>query len=151
MDNQLENIKHLKHLLKPNGRIILSMPIKNYFYEKYGSSWYQLDAPRHFYLHTLKSFKLLLDTVGFNIDDFVSDANYGTFTKSEEYKNNIPSNDKRTYIEKWRIFFSITNLNVSIFNKKQIKEFKQKADELNEKKEGDHFIFLLKNLNSDND
>ena len=144
MDNQLENMEHLKYLLKEKGRIILTMPLKSYTYEKYGSNWYALDAPRHFYIHTLKSFKILLNTVGFEIEDIIFNSNVTSFVRSEEYKNNIPENDKKAYKEEWRIFFNMTNLRKSIFDKYQIIKFKNKVKELDKKNLGDHAIFVLK-------
>ena len=36
------------------------IPVKSQtIWEKYGVNWSQIDAPRHFFLHTIKSFKIL--------------------------------------------------------------------------------------------
>ena len=65
MDNQLENIKCFKNLVKPEGIIVIRIPIKTKpVWEKYGVNWFQIDAPRHFFLHTIESFKTLCDKAG---------------------------------------------------------------------------------------
>ena len=145
MDNQLKNLNHLKTLLNgENAKIIISIPIKNDIYEIYGSNWYDIDAPRHFYIHTLKSFKILLNDSGFEIEKIIYDSNFISYVRSEEYKNNISGNDKQSYNEYWRVFFKNNNIDESIFNKHQITEFKNDAKASNKKNLGSHAIFYLK-------
>jgi SAM-dependent methyltransferase len=142
MDNQLECINRLKELLTDNGRIILTIPLKSSLYKTYGSYYYDIDAPRHFYIHTLKSFKTLLNDSGIKIDTVIYDSTFMSYVRSEEYKNNIFGNMEKSYKELNRIFFKITNINESIFNKEEIREFKNKAKISNEQI-GDHGIFVL--------
>ena len=62
MDNQLINLKCFEKLVSDDGIIVIRIPIKSdFFWKKYGVNWYQIDAPRHFFLHTIYSFKLLCD------------------------------------------------------------------------------------------
>jgi len=146
MDNQLDNMKHLNTLLKDNGEVILRIPIKNQAYQEYGVNWYQIDAPRHFFIHTLESFKILCDNAGFEIKETIFDSDFVQFVKSEEYKKDIAWYDKESYREKWRILFKKTNLKESIFNKEDIARFKRRAMEFNNENLGDQAIFLLKKL-----
>ena len=50
-------------LSKKKGYCLLRMPIVSAFaWEYYGVHWVQLDAPRHFYLHSHKSIQMLTES-----------------------------------------------------------------------------------------
>lgn len=143
MHHVFEHMPHQKNVLKSlhaklnrNGTIIIRIPIVNKAWELYHENWVQLDAPRHFYLHTINSFKLLAENCGFKVTKIEFDSYSFQFWGSEQYKLNIPiRNDNRSYAE---------NIHTSIFTNIQISHWEQKAMEFNSHQLGDQAIFFLK-------
>jgi len=135
MEQPLSALKKLYCLLKPDRYLLIRIPIvSSYAWQKYGINWVSLDAPRHFFLYTPESIRMLSDKVGFQISDVVFDSTEFQFWGSEQYINNIPMLESTT-----------DNLRPkeSFFSKKQIEDFKGIAAELNKKKKGDTAAFYL--------
>jgi 2-polyprenyl-3-methyl-5-hydroxy-6-metoxy-1,4-benzoquinol methylase len=66
MDNPCGVLKQIDKLLNPDGELLIRIPVSDSFaWRKYGVDWFQLDAPRHFFLHTTKSIALLAKNSGF--------------------------------------------------------------------------------------
>jgi len=108
--------------------------VSSYAWEKYGHNWVQLDAPRHLYLHTEKSIRAIAQKTGFEVKDITYDSYEFQFWGSEQYLNGISLKAPE----------SLENgLERSIFTKKQIKEFKRVAADLNKKGAGDQACFYL--------
>lgn len=131
MDNQLENMKCFENLVKDDGIIVIRIPIKSQpIWEKYGVNWFQIDAPRHFFLHTVKSFKILCSKTNLVIDNIIFDSPDYTFISCEKYMRDISMRDPE-----WETF----KLDNEIIN-----NLKNEIRELNKKNEGDQAIFVLK-------
>lgn len=131
MDNQLVNLKCFESLLKKDGLILLRIPVKSQaIWDKYGVNWYQIDAPRHLFLHTLESFKILSDKTNLIIEDVIFDSSHLMFTDSEKYAKNISMRD-----EKWHTYQ---------FSEEKLLFFKKQALKLNNEKNADQAIFILK-------
>jgi 2-polyprenyl-3-methyl-5-hydroxy-6-metoxy-1,4-benzoquinol methylase len=127
MDNPTQVLKRLSELVKPQGLIIIRIPVANsYAWRKYHAHWVQLDAPRHFFLHTTKSMKILTDECHLKIMDIEFDSNTLQFTGSEKYLRGLAFQG-----------------NDYIFSKKQMKVFKQEAKQLNQINDGDAACFYL--------
>ena len=108
--------------------------IDSWAWENYGVNWVQIDAPRHFFVHSRKSIKLLAEKVGLTVKKIIYDSTELQFWGSEQYKGDIPLEVENSY--------SI-NPSKSIFSKKKIKMFEKKAKKLNSKGRGDQAIFYL--------
>lgn len=135
MPQPLSAFKQLSRLLKPNKYVLIKIPVtSSYAWRKYGVSWVQLDAPRHLFLHTIKSIQILARQVNFRISDVVFDSTEFQFWGSEQYIRDIPLRDSKSYS---------VNPKKSIFSKEQIESFKSKAIELNKNREGDSASFFL--------
>jgi len=128
MDEPLSVLKELYRLLKPNKYIVIRIPIASFAWEKYGVNWVQLDAPRHLFLHTIKSMQILTEQAGFEMADTVFESSDFQFWGSEQYMKDIPLRDKLSYAR---------NKKGSIFSIEQIDAFKRKAIELNNNGLGD--------------
>lgn len=122
----------LRARLKPNGVLIVSIPLAGYAWQHYGVNWVQLDAPRHLYLHTEKSFRMLAETM--TIRDVHFNSGSVQFWGSEQYLRDIPLLDTRSY----RV-----NQGNSIFSPEVIAGFEDRARELNEARLGDQATFYL--------
>ena len=136
MQTQKDVLQKVHDLLKDNGVCIIAIPIKsNYIWEKYKTNWVQIDAPRHYFLHTLKSFEYLIKESGFKLIYSYCDSTDFQFWGSEQYKMGIPLTAENSYV---------VNPKRSIFSDNEIAYFKKMASDLNKQREGDQFVFYLK-------
>ncbi|MBN1348944.1 class I SAM-dependent methyltransferase [candidate division KSB1 bacterium] len=122
-------------ILKNDGLCIIRIPtVSSYAWEYYGVDWVELDAPRHYYLHSVASMKILAAKTHFEIKKIVYDSNDFQFWGSEQYKRGIPLYSNSSYNG---------NPSISIFTKKDIAKFKKKAAILNSINYGDRAIYYL--------
>lgn len=136
MDNQKEVIKSIHDKLFDDGTCIIRIPtVSSHAWNKYKTNWVSLDAPRHFYLHSIKSFKILIESQGFYIDRIVFDSTSFQFWASEQYIQDIPLMDSRSYSEQPKN---------SIFDFKAMESFNKMAHDLNKENNGDQFVAFLK-------
>jgi 2-polyprenyl-3-methyl-5-hydroxy-6-metoxy-1,4-benzoquinol methylase len=90
MDTPRKVLNRLYELLSPSGKLLIRIPVSDSFaWRKYGVNWYQLDAPRHFFLHTTKSMVLLAKDCGFTIKRVFYDSTASQFIYSEKYDRDI--------------------------------------------------------------
>jgi predicted SAM-dependent methyltransferase len=135
MPDPLAVLKQINRLLKPNRYLLIRIPVASSFaYRKYGADWAQLDAPRHLFLHTLKSLHLLATDSGFQVKAIVYDSTEFQFWASEQYVADISLLDNRSYF---------TDPKNSLFSTDQITDFKRAARELNRRNDGDSACFYL--------
>ena len=133
--DQLETLVKVSKILSENGVCLIRMPIKTeYVWNRYDVNWVQIDAPRHFFIHTIKSFTYLAKRAGLLIKDISFDSTEFLFWGSEQYKRDIPLRAENSYSE---------NPKKSIFTKKQIIQFKKMAEKQNRQKQGDQAAFYL--------
>ncbi|MBC2717411.1 MAG: class I SAM-dependent methyltransferase [Desulfobacteraceae bacterium] len=136
MRGQFETLNHIKNLLSDHGSVVIRIPVvPSFAWRKYGTNWFALDAPRHFFLHTEHSMQLVAEKTGFTIMNRYCDASPQTLWASEQYTKNIPFMDDRS------LRFG---LDKSIFTKKDLEGFVAKAQELNKSQDGDTACFILK-------
>lgn len=135
ISDQLETLLKISKILSEKGFCLIRIPVKTkYIWNRYGVNWVQIDAPRHFFLHTLKSFELLVEKSGLIIQDVIFDSTEFQFWGSEQYKRDIPLKAEDSYS---------VNPKKNIFTEKQIREFRKMAKELNKNKQGDQAGFYL--------
>jgi predicted SAM-dependent methyltransferase len=133
---QLETLLEIKRHLKPDGTVLIRIPLASSFaWKNYGANWVQLDAPRHFYLHTLKSMSILAEQAGFHIANTLYDSTAFQFWGSEQYARDIPLRDPRSFNE---------NKRQSLFSRSALREFDREARRLNKQAQGDQAAFYLK-------
>lgn len=131
MAEPLKVLKNLYRLLAPGGLLIIRIPVADCFaWRTYRNNWVQLDAPRHIFLHTPASIKILNRQAGFEIEDIIYDSFYLQFAGSEKYVRDIPLTDK-----------------TELFTREEINEFNKKSAALNAQKDGDQAVFYLRKLN----
>ena len=116
MEDQDFIFMQLKRVLNINGKILVRIPITGgEAWEKYGVYWYQIDAPRHFFIHSLSSFTQLITQHGFQIDSFQFDSNDYQFKFSEQYQQNLTLFDDANFTnelyQKWRAKAQVLNKN----------------------------------------
>ncbi len=134
----LNTLKALHEKTEYKGLVMIRIPIASSFaWKQYKTNWVQLDAPRHLFLHSIKSMELLSKGAGFEIESIEFDSDAFQFWGSEQYIKEIPLHDRRSY--KY-------GLDGSIFTKNDIMRFQNKAEELNAAKQGDQACFLLRKI-----
>lgn len=123
-------------LLRPGGCCTIAVPtVSSYAWKHYGADWVQLDAPRHFYLHSRTSMELLARQAGFDLFNTVYDSFAFQFWASEQYARDIALVDERSYD---------VNPGKSMFTADDIAAFTARANELNAAGQGDQAVFYLR-------
>jgi SAM-dependent methyltransferase len=134
--NEPERILNLLNkLLAENGTVMIRIPLADsYAFKKYGTDWVQLDAPRHSFLHTKQSMKILSERSGFKNMNVVYDSRAFQFWASEVNKKGIS-------IHTLGSLRSIKFKVVSFF-----KRYAALAEQCNRNQNGDQAMFLLKKI-----
>ena len=126
MPDPLEVLQSVYRLLKKDGILIMTMPIyPNIAFEMFGTHWYQLDAPRHIFLHSKKSLKWLSDLCGLSILDITYNSCNTQFIRSYFYENGI------SYYEQDEILGQY-------FGTEDLEKLQEEAMTWNRKEFGDH-------------
>lgn len=126
MEEPLEVLKNVRRLLKADGLLTMTIPVyPNIAFEKYGPHWYQLDAPRHLYLHSKKSLEWLAEKAGLSVTGWKFQSNNGQFVRSFFYQNGIPFYEQKSLIHKY-------------FSDKELTALTLEAERANEKEYGDY-------------
>lgn len=137
-DDPLGALQNAHRLLRPLGHLVVRTPVANrHAWQAYGANWVQLDAPRHVYVHTPESLKIVADKAGFAISNVVYDSTSFQFWGSEQYARGIPLRDERSYAQR-----AIK----SIFSPDDIEEFARWAHKLNNEEQGDQAAFYLRRI-----
>lgn len=123
----------VRRLLKPGGQAIIRIPVADSFaWKNYGVNWVNLDSPRHFFLHTAASMKLLADRAGLELLEVRHEGNAEQFWASEQYAAQIPMSDPRS------LKSGVWGMMRMLF---RMQRDKSRAKRLNESKEGDLVCF----------
>lgn len=132
---QLATLTLAKKHLKPRGKILIRIPTtSSYAFEEYQENWCQLDAPRHLYLHSHHSIKILAHQAGLIIDDLWCDSSEMQFIASEQYRSGISLLDPKSYV---------VNKKLSGWSKGAIAAFKKRAFDANHALKGDQICVVL--------
>ena len=135
MDEPARVLQSTAALLGPGGQCLLRVPVvPSYAWETYGVDWAQLDAPRHLFVHSIESIKLLARAAGLQVLAIAYDSGAFQFYASEQYRRDIPLCDARSYA---------TNPAGSIFSAAEIAEFERRAARLNREGRGDQVAIVL--------
>jgi SAM-dependent methyltransferase len=139
LPHQHEVFRQIAEHLRPGGKCVLRVPLSSSFaWQHYRTNWVQLDAPRHFYLHSVKSLERLASNVGMRLDRTVFDSDRFQFWGSEQYERGIPLRDPRSLAE--------CKVADSIFTREQMGEFRKRAAELNANGQGDQAALFFSKL-----
>lgn len=91
MTDPLETLFSVSRLLKPGGILIMRIPTyPNVAFEMFGPHWYQLDAPRHIFLHSRESLGFLSEKSGLAIVGMEYDSNEVQIIRSFFYQRGVP-------------------------------------------------------------
>jgi len=134
MPDQLAVLKEAGALLAPNGLLMIRIPVLGgAAWRSYHQDWVQLDAPRHYYLHSEGSFTLLAEKAGLDVQSIHYDSTGFQFWGSEMYRRDIPLVDIRKPGKSLESFFPA----------EQLAEYETRAETLNQLRDGDQIVAIL--------
>jgi len=131
MPDPAKVLRFTANLLAPNGHCLIRIPVVARAWEQYGANWVQLDAPRHLFLQTERSFQLLAHREGLRVYKVTYDSNESQFWASELYSRDIPLREVSAREVK------------SLFGATRMKEYRRRALEMNGQGVGDQAAFYL--------
>jgi SAM-dependent methyltransferase len=128
---------HLRRLVSPGGCVLIRMPVVGHAWRQYQADWVQLDPPRHIFVQSPLSVRLLAERSGFRVDESLTeyDSTEFQFWGSEQYRRDISLYDERSYLK---------GLRGSVFSETEIAQFRIQAGVLNRNQDGDQAGFFLR-------
>lgn len=127
MPDQDAALRAVAALLHPDGVALVRIPVIGAAWEQYGEDWVQIDAPRHFYIHSIRSFERLAARAGLTVERIDYDSTEFQFTGSELYRRDVP----------------LTQLPTA-YSPGQLRHFRREARRLNRLGRGDQAAFYLR-------
>lgn len=130
----LQNLMKVRELLTESGICILRMPtVSSFAWEHYRECWVQLDAPRHYFLHSIESVQHLAAKAGMSLFRLEFDSTYKQFADSERYLLGEPLRSPR-------------KRGLSNFIKRKMKKvrYTRMASRMNRLQKGDQAVFFLR-------
>jgi SAM-dependent methyltransferase len=132
----IETLRSTARRLRPGGICVARIPVvSSHAWERYGVRWVQLDAPRHFFLHSVNSMRVSAEKAGLVVEKIVWDSTGFQFWGSEQYVRGIPLLSECSYFR---------GAERSVFSREQIEAFEEAARSLNAQGRGDQAAFYLR-------
>jgi len=76
--------------LRPGGVVLIRTPVMGtWFWERFGTAWWELDPPRHLWVHTRESLEILARRAGLALVDVVWDSSYLEVIASEQIVRDV--------------------------------------------------------------
>lgn len=136
MKDPVDVLQKLSRMIKKDHYILIRIPVaQSYAWKEFGTNWIALDAPRHLFLHTPASMRILAAGAGLIMDQVVYDSGAQQFWGSIQYQKGI------TFMEDRSFYVNPAN---SIFTSEEIEKFEKQAKVLNENQQGDTACFYLR-------
>lgn len=130
MDKPVEMLSYVKELLAEKGVCIIRIPVfGKRAWKEYGVNWYQIDAPRHYFLYSEKAIRYLCKKAGLKVCAVVFDSDYRQFAYSEKYRDTE---------------LSLYEIADKGFSSVKVKKWEKEAERLNKVKDGDQAIFYIR-------
>jgi len=131
-----EVLDSVKRLLSPKGVAQIKIPVHpNIAFELFKENWYQLDAPRHIFIHTKESMEYLAKEHGLTIIKTQYDSNSGQIIHSYLYTLGYP------------LCHHSKKLVAQHFPENELKDLRESSDLANQNECGDHAIFYVTHAN----
>jgi SAM-dependent methyltransferase len=128
ISDQQETLRSAARRLHHSGHVLVRIPVvTSHAWQHYRENWVQLDAPRHLFLHSVRSLQLLAAGAGLEIADVRYDSTEFQFVGSERYARGIS-----------------VNAPAHQCSRSELQRFRRLAEKLNARGEGDQAAFYLK-------
>jgi SAM-dependent methyltransferase len=126
-----------KSLMKKDGELLIRWPISGSRNAKdYGVHWWSLDSPRHIYLFSVKSLKILAERIGLKVKRTHFEGTIDDFMASEQHRLGIALRSGQSYV---------VSGDTSRFSKDEIQAFQRQIDTQNRDGSASQAGFVLGN------
>ena len=90
MAEQVSVLEHARARLAAGGVIVVRIPTcESLAFDAYGAEWFQIDAPRHLFLHTHRSIRRVASRSGLAVEKIYCDSQPMQFWASDMYKDDV--------------------------------------------------------------
>lgn len=128
--DQVGTLRAAARLLAPGGTCLVRIPVASSFaWEHYRGDWVQIDAPRHFFLHSVESLRRVAEAAGLALAAVEHDSTELQFVGSELYRRDVPLAEGE-----------------AAFSRGEVRRFRRRAEELNRAGRGDSAAFYLRRV-----
>lgn len=136
--DQLSTLHQIREHLNPGGCCLIRIPVvSSDVWDQYGTDWVELDAPRHLFLHSMESIKLVAERAGLRLFHKSWDSTEFEFWGSEQYRRGIPlMSDDSFFIAPKR----------SSFTYREMASFREQAENANHKGRGGRGLFFFESV-----
>ena len=91
VSDPLQTLLSVQHHLRPKGQCLIRMPtVSSWAWRHYRENWCQLDPPRHTYLHSIDSIRILSARAHLRLERVIYDSTEFQFWGSERYTRGAP-------------------------------------------------------------
>ena len=88
MNNPHEVLNKVNQLLNNNGLCLIKIPIDgNEAWKRYKENWFQIDAPRHYFLYLPKAMRIMCEKHGLTVENILYYSGNKQFFISKMYKD----------------------------------------------------------------
>jgi SAM-dependent methyltransferase len=127
LPNPRETLELVYDKLLPGGYCVIRIPVvPNEAWSLYKENWFQIDAPRHFFILSPDTMAFLCKPIGFKIEGIIHDSMPSQYYISEQYRKGIPI------------------IRQAKMSKEEKARFEQKTMIANRLGRGDQAIFILR-------
>jgi len=134
----IATLRSVREHLTGDGVAVVAMPIVNAAFREYGTSWYQLDPPRHLHLFSARSFEIALARSGLRLSGSYFNSTAAQFRLSEAYARNVALAE----IPSPMLSFGRARL-PELLTRREAR-YRARAHALNATEEGDQAVFYLR-------
>lgn len=135
MADPYETLVSIKCLLGQGGLCLISMPVfPNAAYDAFKEDWYEWDAPRHLFIHSVKSMQYLCGKAGLKIKNVEYNAGDLQFITSLLYREGISYMEQDNDVIK------------KYFSPEELNKILELTEELNRNGYGDHAVFAIEKV-----
>ncbi len=86
--------------LRPNGVVLIRTPVMGtWFWERFGTNWWELDPPRHLWVHTPASMERVAAAAGLELVEIVWDSTYIEVIASDQISHDIAWHEPASWCE----------------------------------------------------
>ena len=118
-------LAHTARLLENGGYLLIRMPVMGSgMWDRFGTDWVELDAPRHLFLFTSEGLTDLARRHGFEPVAVESDAGWWDLVASEQYRRDLGMYEPTSWF---------VDEKTSVFDREELLEFRRQSREMNER------------------
>ncbi|MDN3204147.1 class I SAM-dependent methyltransferase [Algoriphagus sediminis] len=132
LEDPLRVFEKIAQILKPDGKALIRTPVSgSLVWEEEKENWFQLDAPRHLFIPSVKGMQILAQNSGLELFLVLFDSLDTQFSITELYKRGIPLVKQNPQKE---------------FSKRELNSFVKRAEKVNRIRRGDQAAFYFRKL-----